>query len=312
MTSRNSPPLGHVPALVPELISELGVKRNGRYVDCTLGGAGHAIAVLEASAPRGSLLGLDADPAAIALATKRLQPWAGRCTLANRNFAELQAACSEYGYLNVHAVYFDLGLSSIQLDTAGRGFSFQHEAPLDMRFSPRQDRTADDLVNHASADDLANVLFEFGEETRSRAIARRIVASRPVGTTMQLARIVASAVRGGHERIHPATKTFQALRIWVNDELAVLRSALAQATQVVKHGGRIGVIAWHSLEDRIVKQWFQQESRDCICPPELPVCVCGHKATVKTLTRRPIVPSEAEIQRNPRSRSAKLRVAEKL
>lgn len=302
----------HIPVLVRELVEGIAPRRSGRYVDCTTGGGGHAAAVLGASRPSGKLLGLDADPRAIAIAEARLAEYTGRFTLTNRNFAEVQAACSEFGYLDADAIYFDLGLSSLQLAEEGRGFSFQHADPLDMRFGPEQARTAGELVNEASVEELARVIWEYGEESRSRAIARRIVARRPVQTSVELAEIVAAAVPGPRQRIHPATKTFQALRIWVNDELRVLQQGLEQAVQVVRAGGRIVVIAWHSLEDRIVKQWFQRESRDCICPPGLPICMCGHKATLNTITKRPMTPSEAEIKANPRSRSAKMRIAEKL
>ncbi len=302
----------HIPVLVRELVEGIAPKKGGCYVDCTTGGGGHAAAVLEASRPSGRLLGLDADPRALATAETRLAPYAGRFELMNRNFAEVQAACSEYGYLNADAIYFDLGLSSLQLAEQGRGFSFQHADPLDMRFGPEQSRTADELVNEASVEELARVIWEYGEESRSRAIARRIVARRPVQNSVELAGIVAAAVPGPRQRIHPATKTFQALRIWVNDELQVLQQGLEQAVQVVRSGGRIAVIAWHSLEDRIVKQWFQREARDCICPPGLPICMCGHQATLQTITKRPMTPSTAEIEANPRSRSAKMRIAEKL
>jgi 16S rRNA (cytosine1402-N4)-methyltransferase len=205
----------------------------------------------------------------------------------------------------------DLGLSSRQLDDGDRGFSFGQEGPLDMRMDRSQGQSAADLVNTLSEAELADILWQYGEERHSRRIARAIVAARPMTTTGQLADLVARTV-GRREQIHPATRTFQALRIAVNDELGALREALPQARDLLRPGGRLVVIAFHSLEDRLVKQFFRQESRDCICPPELPVCVCQHEATLKVLTSKPVRPTADEIARNPRSRSARLRVAERL
>ena len=302
----------HISVLPRELVEGLAVTPGGIYVDGTLGPGGHAAVVLAASSPGGRLLGIDADPRAIRAAERRLQEWRGQYVLVNDTFANLQAVCASLGFARVNGVYFDLGLSSLQLGEPERGFSFQADDPLDMRFGPLQSRTAADAVNGLSQEELARVLWACGEEPRSRAIARRIVAARPVRSTAELARIVASASRGPRGRIHPATRTFQALRIWVNDELAALETALRQAVIVTGPGGRIGVISYHSLEDRMVKQWFRQESTDCICPPGLPVCVCGHQASLRLITRRPLAPSEEEVQRNPRSRSAKLRIAERI
>jgi 16S rRNA (cytosine1402-N4)-methyltransferase len=211
----------------------------------------------------------------------------------------------------VHGILFDLGISSMQLADE-RGFSFQVEAPLDMRFNPGQALTADDIVNHYAEQDLADVIWRFGEEPSSRRIARAIVRARRVGTTTELAAIIARTAGGPRRRIHPATRTFQALRIAVNDELGALRDALGQAIEVLGNGGRLVVIAFHSLEDRMVKQYLQQESRDCICPPEQPTCICGHRATLRIITRHTVTPSPEEIAQNPRSRSARLRAAEKL
>lgn len=301
----------HVPVMVQELVRGLQVVPGGLYVDATVGGGGHAEAVLEASSPGGRLLGIDADPRAIRNAERRLSGFKGAYALANDNFANLQVICATYGFSPVHGVYFDLGLSSAQLDEEGRGFSFQREAELDMRFSDRQEVTAADIVNTYSMDELANVLWTYGEEPRSRAIARRIVAHRPLKTTTELADLVQTVVRG-RRRIHPATRTFQALRICVNDELANLDRALRQTPDVLGPGGRVVTISYHSLEDRQAKRWFRQESIDCLCPPEVPVCVCGHKATLRLITRRVITPTEEEVARNPRSRSAKLRIAERI
>jgi 16S rRNA (cytosine1402-N4)-methyltransferase len=212
----------------------------------------------------------------------------------------------------VHGVLFDLGLSSLQLAEDERGFSFQVEAPLDMRFSPSQDLTAGDIVNDYSETDLADVIWRYGEEPSSRRIARAIVRARPVSTTTELASIIARTASGPRRRIHPATRTFQALRIAVNDELGALAEALEQALPVLGNRGRLVVISFHSLEDRLVKHFFQQESRDCICPPEQPTCTCGHKATLRALTKRIVTPTPQELAANPRSRSARLRAAEKL
>ena len=304
-------PWEHTSVLLPELVQRLEVRSGGRYIDCTLGAAGHAEAVLEGAVPGGRLLGLDADPHAIAVARERLERFGGAFAFANRNFVELEAAAEEQGFDDADGVYFDLGLSSMQLAEPGRGFSFLHDDPLDMRFSPSRDRTAADLVNEAPVEELARVIYEYGEEPKSRSIARRIEAARPVRSTAQLAEIVRSAAPGPQRHIHPATRTFQALRIWVNDELGHLQQALDQAIHVLKPGGRIAVISFHSLEDRIVKDYFKKESTDCICLSKLPICVCGHVASLRRVTRKVIQPGEVELRDNPRSRSAKLRVAEK-
>ncbi|MCH8814858.1 MAG: 16S rRNA (cytosine(1402)-N(4))-methyltransferase RsmH [Chloroflexi bacterium] len=302
----------HTPVLTEEVISFLAVQPGRRYVDCTIGPGGHSRAILDASAPGGVLLGLDADPAAIELASEALSDFAGSIRLVNGNFRDLRDVCNRYEFEPVHGVLFDLGVSSLQLGSADRGFSFQTEAPLDMRFGPDQALTAAEIVNEYSDTDLSNVIWQYGEERASRRIARRIVAARPISTTTELARIVAKAIPGGRKRIHPATRTFQALRIAVNDELTAIAEALDQARDVLGSGGRMVVISFHSLEDRIVKQFMQRESRDCICPPEIPVCSCDHKATLKVLTKRPVKPGDAEVSTNPRSRSARLRAAERL
>jgi 16S rRNA (cytosine1402-N4)-methyltransferase len=206
----------------------------------------------------------------------------------------------------------DLGLSSMQLDTPERGFSFQSDAPLDMRFDPTQGTTAADLVNSLPEKDLADILYQYGEERRSYQLARAIVAARPLRTTRQLAEIVTRVTRSGKPGMHPATRTFQALRIAVNGELNAIEAVLPQAVEALSPGGRLAVIAFHSLEDRIIKGYFQRESRDCLCPPRQPVCTCGHQASLKEITRKPVTPREDEIAANPRARSAKLRIVEKL
>ncbi len=302
----------HTPVLTRELIEGLAVVRGGRYVDCTLGAGAHGEAVLEAAEPGGRLLGIDADLRALRLAERRLSRFQGAFLLVNANFANLQEICINAGFSPVHGVYFDLGLSSMQLEEPGRGFSFQRDDPLDMRFSDRQQVTAAEIVNRYPEETLARVLWTYGEERRSRAIARRIVARRPLRTTGELARIVAQGSPQRGARIHPATRVFQALRIAVNDELASLQKALRSALEILGGRGRLCVISYHSLEDRIVKQFMQLESKDCVCPPPVPACVCGHKATLRTITRRVVTPSLEEVRSNPRSRSAKLRVAERL
>lgn len=308
--SPGMPSSGHVPVLLEETMRALAVQPGGRYIDCTLGGGGHALAILERSAPGGQLLGIDADPEAIEVARERLAPYADCVRLVNDNFAGLQAICLKYDFFPVHGILFDLGLSSLQLESA-RGFSFQHDAPLDMRFDPRQELTAADIVNTWTEAELARLIRAYGEEARSQRIAREIVRERPIRSTLHLARVVERAIGRRRGRIHPATKTFQALRIAVNRELENLELALKQAVELLGFEGRLVVISYHSLEDRIVKQFMQREARDCICPPNTPTCVCGHKARLRLIGRRVITPSAAEIERNPRSRSAKLRAAER-
>jgi 16S rRNA (cytosine1402-N4)-methyltransferase len=301
----------HTPVLLSDVLTALDPRPGGRFIDGTLGAGGHAEAILQASAPDGRLLGLDADPAALSLARQTLAPYADRIRLVNANFSQVARIAHSYDFSPVDGILLDLGLSSMQLDAVERGFSFQSEGPLDMRYDPTGATTAADLVNNLPADELADLIYRFGEERRSRAIARAIVAARPLHTTRELADVIARAAGGRRQaRIHPATRTFQALRIAVNDELEALRNTLPQALTLLSPGGRIAVISFHSLEDRIVKNFFVQESKDCICPPEQLVCTCGHKATLRIITRKPISANPAEIEANPRARSAKLRVAE--
>jgi 16S rRNA (cytosine1402-N4)-methyltransferase len=300
----------HIPVLVNETIQALAVQLGGRYVDCTLGGGGHAAAILEHSSPGGQLLGIDADPQAIKVAEAKLQTYRDSTLLINDNFVNLQAICIRYDFYPVHGILFDLGLSSIQLDS-NRGFSFQHDAPLDMRLSPSQEITAADIVNTSSEDELAHIIATYGEEVHSHQIARCIVQERPMETTRQLVQAIEQAVGGRRGRIHPATKTFQALRIAVNQELDHLEAALKQAINLLGFAGRLVVISYNSLEDRIVKQLMQRESKDCICPPGTPTCVCGHTACLRLINKKVITPSPIEVRLNPRSRSAKLRAAER-
>ena len=301
----------HVPVLYELVLSWLQPRSGGWYIDATVGAGGHARGILNASRPDGRLLGLDADPEALAFAGEVLEPFGDRAVLRAANFRQIGAEARNLGISQVDGILMDLGLSSRQLDAGERGFAFGQDGPLDMRMDRSQERCAADLVNTLSEADLADILWRYGEERWSRRIAGAIVAARPLTTTGELADLVARTV-GRREKTHPATRTFQALRIAVNDELEVLSQALPQARDLLRPGGRLAVIAFHSLEDRLVKRFYQQEARDCICPPELLVCACGHQATLRVLTSKPVRPEADEIARNPRSRSARLRVAERL
>lgn len=302
----------HQPVLYQEVLEALQPRDGGLYVDGTVGLGGHASGILQASAPDGRLLGLDVDPQALELATKTLAEFGQRAVLKRGSYGDMAQHMAEIGWRKVDGILLDLGASSLQFDKAERGFSFQQEGPLDMRFDPQGALSAAQIVNEWPEDDLADILFQFGEERQSRRVAREIVKARPVTNTMQLAGVISRALGGRKSGIHPATRSFQALRIAVNQELSTLDAALPQAVEALKPGGRLAVIAFHSLEDRAVKQFMRQESRDCICPPEQPVCTCGHVASIKEVSRRPLSASEDEIRSNPRARSARLRVAEKL
>ncbi|MDW8268187.1 MAG: 16S rRNA (cytosine(1402)-N(4))-methyltransferase RsmH [Anaerolineae bacterium] len=309
-------PLGpdhHTPVLLAEVLTTLAPQPGGRFIDATVGGGGHALALLEATAPDGRLLGLDADPRAIVRTRERLAAFGERVTLVPANFRELETVARRHGFVGVDGILFDLGVSSFQLDDPTHGFSFQVEGPLDLRFDPTRGPSAADVVNTLSEAELADLLYRLGEEPQARRIARHLVAHRPITTTTQLAGLVVEAVGGRRgARHHPATRTFQALRIYVNDELAALEAALPQAVALLRPGGILAVITFHSLEDRIVKQFLRRESRDCLCPPRTPVCRCGHRATLVEVHRGGLTPSAAEIARNPRSRSARLRAARRL
>jgi 16S rRNA (cytosine1402-N4)-methyltransferase len=300
----------HIPVLASEVLSALGPRSGGWYVDATVGMGGHAAAILDASAPSGRLLGLDADPQAIAAAGDRLSAYGERVRLVNRSYTDLISIAEANAIPLADGILFDLGLSSAQLETSKRGFSFQMDEPLDMRFNP-EGETAADLLNGLPEHELADLIYRFGEEPASRAIARGIVAHRPLATTAQLARLIERTL-GGRGKIHPATRTFQALRIAVNHELESIDTVLPLAVSLLRPGGRLAVITFHSLEDRLVKQFLRRESRDCVCPPRAPACACGHVASLHLVNTKAIVPGEEELKANPRSRSAKLRVAEKL
>lgn len=306
--------LEHIPVLLTEVLEGLQIHSGGVYIDGTVGGGGHAVAILERIAPDGRLLGLDRDPQAVARAKKRLADFYESVQIVHAPYTRLEALARQHGFVPADGVLLDLGFSTLQIDDPARGFAFRFDGPLDMRYNPSGDApTAADLVNTLPEVELADLLWRYGEERHSRRIARAIGRSRPLETTQQLAEVILAEVgRGPDDRIHPATRTFQALRIAVNHELEMLEAVLPQAVSVLRPGGRLAVIAFHSLEDRIVKHFFKREEQDCICPPELPVCRCDHEATLRVLTRKPLRPSDEEVSENPRSRSARLRVIEKL
>ncbi len=313
----------HRPVLYQEIIDAIRPVSGGLYVDATLGAGGHAWGILQASTPDGRLLGLDVDPEAIRLARERLRPFGDRAILVQASYTTLKDQLRRLGWEAVDGIVLDLGMSSMQVENPEKGFSFRQDAPLDMRYDPSNVVRAADLVNNLSEEELAHLIYTFGEERQARRIAHLIVQERPIRTTRQLAEVVVRAKGGGAKRmsavhsgaprqIHPATQTFQALRIAVNRELEALEQALPQAVDGLKTGGRLAVISFHSLEDRIVKRFFHRESRDCICPPSQPVCTCHHRALLSLVTRKALRPSPEELAQNPRSRSARLRVAVKL
>lgn len=307
----NNQKLPHHSVLYHEIILALHPKSGGFYVDATLGAGGHSWGILEASSPNGKLLGLDLDPQALAIANQRLAAFQSRFTLVQASYTSLSQQLQTLGWKSVDGIVLDLGVSSMQIDTPQRGFSFREDGPLDMRFSPDQKVSAADLINHLPESELADILWRYGEETASRRIAKAICQARPLNTTLELAAVISKASGGKRGRIHPATRSFQALRIAVNQELQAVEEVLPQAVQALAPSGRLAIISFHSLEDRLVKQFFRRESRDCICPPEQPVCTCGHIASITEITRKPIEATEDEIKENPRARSAKLRVIEK-
>ncbi|MGE5597584.1 MAG: 16S rRNA (cytosine(1402)-N(4))-methyltransferase RsmH [Hyphomicrobiales bacterium] len=311
----------HVPVLLNEALHYLRVRAGGKYIDCTTGLAGHSEAIAQEMGDEGRLLCIDQDREALEFARTRLAPFGRRVSFVHGNFRDLAELAAEHGFEQADGILMDLGISSMQVDRAERGFAFGQEGPLDMRMNPDDGgMTAAEIVNTWDERDLADLFFTYGEERQSRRIARAIVRARPLQTTWELARAVEQAVGGvrGRTQIHPATKVFLALRIRVNGELDSLDAALPQARSLLgsgtgnADGGRLVVIAFHSLEDRIVKQFIRREASDCLCPPGLPECRCGHFATLRDLTRRAVRPSEAEVARNPRARSAVLRAAERI
>ena len=298
----------HVPVLLRECIEGLAIRPDGIYVDGTLGRAGHSLEIAR-RLTKGRLICIDQDEAAIEAAKVRLAEYMDRITLVRSNFSAVGEILRKLGIAGADGMLFDLGVSSPQLDDAERGFSYMHDAPLDMR-------TAHDIVNTWSAEELKRILYEYGEERYAGAIARSIVRARedaPIGTTLQLVEVIRSALPAAakREKQHPAKRSFQAIRIAVNDELGVLEPMLRGAVKGLNPGGRLCVITFHSLEDRIVKKTMQALARGCTCPPDFPVCVCGNKPKVRIVSRQPILPGQAEIMDNPRARSAKLRIAER-
>ena len=302
----------HQPVLYQQILDYLKPASPGKFVDATVGAGGHAAGILAACAPDGQLLGLDVDEQAVELARRKTAGFGSRAIIKRTSYTSLRQQLEELGWENVEGILLDLGVSSMQLDNAQRGFSFLKEAPLDMRFDNSQQLTAGELVNGLSQKELARIIREFGEEPHANQIAAAIVRNRPIHTTTELAALIAAVHKGQRGKTHPATKTFQALRMATNAELEKLANVLEQAVASLGKGGRLAVISFHSLEDRLVKQFFQRESRDCICPPEQVVCTCGHHASLKVITKKPVTPSDEEVTANPRSRSAKLRVAQKI
>lgn len=307
----------HITVLLNEAVEGLNVISDGVYVDCTLGGAGHSHKIAANLGSNGTLIGLDQDDSALAAANERLADVQATVHLIKSNFVHIRNVLTELGIHQVDGILFDLGVSSPQLDEAERGFSYNQEAPLDMRMDSDNDLTAHMVVNEWSEEEIASIIYRYGEERFSRRIARAIVQQRqagPIQTTVQLAEIVKQAIPAATRRTgpHPAKRTFQAIRIAVNDELGVFEKALRDAIDLLKPGGRVAVITFHSLEDRICKQIFVEKAGGCTCPPDFPQCVCGHQQKVRIITKKPILPSEQELDLNPRARSAKLRIVEKL
>lgn len=302
----------HKPVLYQEIIHALQPHSGGRYVDGTLGAGGHARGILEACAPDGSLLGLDVDPQALALARETLAPYEGRIHLVQASHITLSEQLAALKWDLVDGIVLDLGASSMQFDDAGRGFSFMQDGPLDMRFGPHALMSAEQIVNTFDERELADIIFRYGEDRDSRRIAKAIVMNRPLRTTRELVAVIEKASPRRGERVHPATQTFQALRIVVNDELAAVEKTLPQAVAALRSGGRCAVISFHSLEDRIVKDYFREQGKDIVNPPYEQKYAEERKAVVKLVNKKPILPSDEEIKDNPRARSAKLRVVEKL
>ncbi len=301
----------HQPVLLTEAVEALAIKPGGTYVDGTVGGGGHAEAILQNCLPGGRLVGIDADSSALEFAQSRLAPFQDALTLVHGSYADLEHILDSNGFGPVDGILLDLGLSSLQLESSGRGFSFRREEPLDMRFdATAPSPTAASIINESTEQELTRLLRSYGEERRARAIAKALVENRPLRSAAHLAQVVTRRVGPSRGGIHPATRTFQALRIAVNQELNNLKTGLRQAICSLKPGGRLVVISYHSLEDRIVKETFRRESRDCVCPPELVQCICSHQAQLSIIHRKVITPSVEETVRNPRSRSARMRAAQ--
>ena len=306
----------HTSVLLEETVDSLQIKEDGIYVDGTLGGGGHASEVLRRLGENGRLIGIDQDEDAIAAASERLRPFGDRAVIVRDNYCNIKEVLCSLGIGQVNGIYLDLGVSSFQFDSAGRGFSYREDAPLDMRMDRRNTRTAADIVNGYSEQELYRIIRDYGEDQFAKNIAKHIVAARekkPIETTLELAEVIKGAIPAKirAKKGHPAKQTFQALRIELNRELEVLEASLEQMIDLLLPGGRLSVITFHSLEDRIVKNVFRTCANPCTCPPDFPVCVCGKKSKGRVVTRKPVLPSERETEENPRSKSAKLRVFEK-
>lgn len=306
----------HIPVLLDEVLTYLDLKQGGTYVDCTLGGGGHSLEIIKRIQPGGRVIGIDQDPNALEAAREQLAPFRENVTFVQSNFYRLKEIIAglETGF--VDGVLFDLGVSSYQLDEGERGFSYMNDAPLDMRMNPDDPVTAEQLVNELSEDELTKIIRDYGEERWAKRIARFITGRRKdrlIHTTGELVEIIKNAIPAGARREgpHPAKRTFQALRIAVNDELNKFAGTLRESIDILKPGGRVCVISFHSLEDRITKEVFRELAGRCVCPPEFPVCVCDKRSLVRVLTGKPVLPGQQEIERNPRARSAKLRAVEK-
>lgn len=306
----------HISVLFEESIDALNIKDGGIYVDGTLGGGGHSHGILSAG-NKCKLVGIDQDREAIEAAKKCLEEFGDRVTVVNRNFSEIKNILQELGIDKIDGAVLDLGVSSYQLDNALRGFSYMHDALLDMRMNTQADKSAYDVVNTYSCEELTRIFYEYGEEKWSKRIAEFICERRgekEIRTTFELVDIIKAAIpkKARMEGGHPAKRVFQAIRIEVNNELGILEKAVKDFISCLKSGGRLAIITFHSLEDRIVKKAFQEAAKGCICPKEFPVCMCGHAPEIKVISRRPVIPSEKELEENSRSKSAKLRIAEKL
>ncbi|OEF99279.1 16S rRNA (cytosine(1402)-N(4))-methyltransferase [Vulcanibacillus modesticaldus] len=307
----------HTTVLLQEAVDGLNIKEDGIYVDCTLGGAGHSSLIASKLGERGRLISLDQDDVALEAAKERLQEYKDKVSLIKTNFRYLKHVLSDIGISQVDGVLFDLGVSSPQLDEGERGFSYKHDAPLDMRMDRSSELTAEVIVNNWDEEEIAKIIYQYGEEKFSKRIAKNIIQYRKekrIETTRELVEIIKNSIPAPARRSgpHPAKRTFQAIRIAVNNELNVFKQALIDAIGVLKPGGRVSVITFHSLEDRICKKVFSDHASGCICPPDFPVCTCNQTPKIKIITKKPIIPSIDEIEMNPRSRSAKLRIAEKL
>lgn len=307
----------HVTVLMDEAVAGLNIRPGGIYVDCTLGGAGHSSLIASKLTEGGRLIAIDQDDWALDNARERLASYMDRVTLVKSNFRHIKDIVRDLGLAGVDGILFDLGVSSPQLDEGERGFSYNADAPLDMRMDQQAPLSAYDIINEWDEEEIAKIIWLYGEEKFSRRIARQIVQQRkkqPIQTTGELVELIKEGIPAAARRTgpHPAKRTFQAIRIAVNDELDAFKEAVVDAIEVLNPEGRVSVITFHSLEDRICKQIYQDFSKGCTCPPAFPICTCGNEAVVKVITKKPILPSEEELEANKRARSAKLRVAEKL